>query len=278
MKTYADSFGLQWNRFRRTQLDRFSGTTLSRDRFFAATGWPPSLEGERVLEAGSGAGRFTEVLLSTGAHVFTFDLSTAVYANLGNNGPHPRLHLLRADIYRIPFAPGTFGRVVCLGVLQHCPDVEAAFRSLAAQLRPGGELVFDVYDAEVRRPRTHPWYVWRRLLRFLPRPILFWLVRVLVPIFLPVKRWLARAALPYAGVLHHWIPILDYEGVFALDRRQILEWAILDTFDLLAPAYDQPQYIDDVARWLEREGLEVVHLKKGLNGIIARALKPAVAP
>src|SRR4051794_34068647 len=68
-QTYADAFGLQWNQFRRTQLDSFTGTTITRDRTCAAVGdavWE-SLPGQLVLECGCGAGRFTEILLDRGA-------------------------------------------------------------------------------------------------------------------------------------------------------------------------------------------------------------------
>jgi SAM-dependent methyltransferase len=40
-----------------------------------------SLAGKHVLEAGCGAGRFTEVLLKAGAYVTSIDLSSAVEAN-----------------------------------------------------------------------------------------------------------------------------------------------------------------------------------------------------
>src|SRR5262245_34536081 len=119
-RTYVDGFGIQWNQFRRTQLDSFSGTTISRDRLFATTGWPSRLQDDVILEAGSGAGRFTEVLLATGATVVSFDLSDAMWANRANNGSNARLLLLKADIRTLPFRAASFDRVLCLGVLQHC--------------------------------------------------------------------------------------------------------------------------------------------------------------
>ena len=38
---YADNFGIQWNKFRRTQLDSYSGQPISANRFWTATGWRP---------------------------------------------------------------------------------------------------------------------------------------------------------------------------------------------------------------------------------------------
>jgi 2-polyprenyl-3-methyl-5-hydroxy-6-metoxy-1,4-benzoquinol methylase len=147
---YAGSFGFQWNAHRRTQLDTYTGIPLSRRRLFQVSLWPPDLRGQPVLEAGSGAGRFTEVLVSTGADVFSFDLSTAVEANHANNGQHPNLCLMQADLSAIPVRPRSIDKVLCLGVLQHTPDPAAAFRSLTKPIRPGGELVIDVYSARLR--------------------------------------------------------------------------------------------------------------------------------
>ena len=36
---YAASFGMQWNRHRRTQLDSYTGLSISLDRLFASTGY-----------------------------------------------------------------------------------------------------------------------------------------------------------------------------------------------------------------------------------------------
>src|SRR5690348_8374875 len=61
---YAQSFGFQWNRYAKTQLDSHTGRPISRNRLFETTRWPEDLSGQLVLEAGCGAGRFTEILLS----------------------------------------------------------------------------------------------------------------------------------------------------------------------------------------------------------------------
>lgn len=141
---YAYSFGFQWALHPKTQLDAETGYKLSWERFRAATTWE-SLEGKLVLEAGCGAGRFTGVALDLGAKLVTFDYSTAIDVNLGNTGFREAVTYLQADIYRIPVKPGSFDAVFCMGVLQHTPDVRGAFMSLADVVKPGGELVIDVY-------------------------------------------------------------------------------------------------------------------------------------
>src|SRR5579863_1098892 len=143
---YAHSFGYQWNYFDKTQLDSHMGNDLSRERFFATTQWPQKMDGQVLLEAGCGMGRFTQIALETGADIVSFDLSTAVEANLRNNGDSSRAQFLQASIYEIPLRKESFDKVFCMGVLQHCPDVRAAFMSLVPFLRPGGEIVIDVYQ------------------------------------------------------------------------------------------------------------------------------------
>ena len=63
-ENYAESFGFQWNKFDKTQVDSFCNIDLSYERFWAETNWDSkSLENLNVLEVGSGAGRFSEVFL-----------------------------------------------------------------------------------------------------------------------------------------------------------------------------------------------------------------------
>ena len=100
---YAESFGDQWNRWRRVQLDSVTGKPLSRARLFEGTRWPEDLTGQTVLELGCGAGRFTEVLLDAGAEVWAVDASSAVDAARDNLGEHERLHLAQADLFDLPF-------------------------------------------------------------------------------------------------------------------------------------------------------------------------------
>jgi 2-polyprenyl-3-methyl-5-hydroxy-6-metoxy-1,4-benzoquinol methylase len=82
---YVQSFGLQWNEYRNTQLDSFNGTSISKNRLERLLGGPLNiLKGKEILEAGCGAGLFTEVMLAAGANVFAVDLSQAVEANYAN--------------------------------------------------------------------------------------------------------------------------------------------------------------------------------------------------
>lgn len=136
---YADNFGMQWNHFRQTQLDSYSGHPISTERFWLATHWKPEqLKDQWVLDAGCGAGRFAEVALLAGAKVVALDYSSAVDACYENLKHHPNLHVVQGDIYALPFDPESFPFVYSLGVLQHTPDVAKAFAALPLVVRGGG--------------------------------------------------------------------------------------------------------------------------------------------
>jgi uncharacterized protein YbaR (Trm112 family) len=76
---YTDSFGFQWNLYKKTQIDKFNGLSISKDRFYKETQWEEgSLKNKCVLECGSGAGRFTQILCDAGAVVYSIDYSNAV--------------------------------------------------------------------------------------------------------------------------------------------------------------------------------------------------------
>lgn len=262
---YASSFGLQWNRHARAQLDSCTGMSISRDRLFHATRWPACMEGERVLEAGCGAGRFTEVLATTGAEVWSFDLSNAVEANFVNHGHFSNVHIFQASIDAIPFAKGQFDRVLCLGVLQHTPDPAAAFRALATQVRPGGVLAIDVYRKDLAA--LLQWkYILRPMTRRMNSERLYHLVRWGVPKFMPVARLARRVAGRWGARL---LPIAEY-GHLGLASELNEEWSILDTFDMLSPAYDHPQTLAAVRGWFADVGFTDVVVERGPNGIVGR--------
>lgn len=266
---YAESFGFQWNKFRRTQLDSFTGMPLTANRLFHVTQWPRDMRGVRILVAGSGAGRFTEVLLRTGATVFSFDLSIAVDANQANNGKDMNLNLFQGSIYDIPLPEQHFDKVLCLGVLQHTPDPERSFASLARHVRPGGELAVDVYAR--RWQSSISWkYLLRPITTRIPQRTLFRWVEGAVNLLLPLSVLLRKIGGRFGARLS---PIVHYSHLgltYELNR----EWSILDTFDMYSPAHDHPKTIPDVHRWFADAKFVDVVVMNGPNGVIGRGRRP----
>jgi SAM-dependent methyltransferase len=253
-ENYAGTFGFQWNRFPKTQLDSHSGHPITAERFFGQSGWPPEeMKGKRVLDVGCGAGRFAEVALGTGAHVVAIDYSAAVDAAHANLAGRGNIDFVQADAFRLPFAEGSFDYVYCFGVLQHTPDPEAAFLSIVKALKPDGRIAIDLYP-KLWKNVLWPKYWLRPLTRRMSRERLFRLVERCVPWLLPVSRALGR--IPLAGrQLRYVVPVMNYEGVYPLSDTQLREWAVLDTFDMLSPAHDHPQTAATLRKWLEEAQL-----------------------
>jgi 2-polyprenyl-3-methyl-5-hydroxy-6-metoxy-1,4-benzoquinol methylase len=271
---YAHSFGYQWNTFDKTQLDSHMGNDLSRERFYATTQWPQKMDGQVILEAGCGMGRFTQIALETGAELFSFDLSNAVEANLRNNGDSCRVNIVQASIYEIPLRKEAFDKVFCMGVLQHCPDVRAAFMSLVPFLRPGGEIVIDVYH---KHTGLFP------PLKYWARPFLTWMgpqgVHKFLSLVIPPAFYLKKALykVPLVGkTVGNLIPIgpVSHAPRLIFTDEELVQVKILSALDMFSPVHDHPQTIETVRQWFSDAGLVDVYIGTGFNGINARGRKP----
>ncbi len=251
---YAENFGMQWNHFRQTQLDSYSGHSISAERFWKATGWHQNdLKDQWVLDVGCGAGRFAEVVLNAGAKVVALDYSSAVDACYANLKHHPNLHVVQGDIYALPFERESFSFVYSLGVLQHTPDVAKAFAALPNMVALEGHLCADFYWKRFRT-MLHMKYLLRPITKRMPQQKLFCWLEKWVPTLLAVSQFFGR--IPLAGkFVKRLIPVADYTGRFPLRAQQLKEWALLDTFDMLAPEYDNPQTAAGIRAWAEAVGL-----------------------
>lgn len=266
---YTDNFGMQWNRFARIQLDREGGSRQSATRFFAETAWTSEqLDGIDLLEVGSGAGRFSRVVLEdTNANLWSVDYSNAVEANLANNGAiaPDRFHLAQASIYEMPYPDGSFDKVFCLGVLQHTPDFEGSVRALIAKAKPGGEIVVDFYPIRGFWTKIHAKYLLRPIAARLSHEQLLALIERHAGKLIRLSRLLDSAGL---HVLTRFLPVCDIRGTLPkeLTPEEHREWVVLDTFDAFSPAYDNPQRIEAVAAMFARNGARVTFAGFVRNG------------
>ncbi len=259
---YADNFGMQWNLFRQTQLDSYSGRPISADRFWKATGWSPEeLDGKWVLDVGCGSGRFTEVGLEAGAKIVALDYSSAVDACYANLSHHPNLHVVQGDIYALPFVKNFFPFVYSLGVLQHTPDVAKAFTALPPMVTGGGgRLCVDFYERSWKS-RILPKYWLRPLTKKMPKEELFKRLQYWIPKLLPISMLLGQ--IPLAGsLLKRLVPVANYKGILPLSDQQHQEWALLDTFDWLSPQYDNPQTAATVLELFQQARFEDIAVLK----------------
>lgn len=282
---YAENFDLQWNTFKKTQLDSYTGVPRNATNLFRSTKWTPEeLRGKTVLEAGCGAGKYTEVLLSCGALVTAFDLTTAVFVNRDQNQKKGKLTCFQGDIYNLPKL-GTYDYVFCYGVLQHCPNPDLAYQKIFERLKEGGKISIDYYtNPLIPTPWTTPKYFWRRWSTNIPPKNLLRLIQFYIPFWLPIDtliRMIPKIGPIVLGVLR--IPCWNYLGVLRIALRKKpffsalydwYQWAVMDTFDALGAKYDIPKTIEEVEGMIRKvdqaTGIEVF---PGSNGIVANAVK-----
>ena len=258
---YTDNFGFQWNKFTKTQIDNQNANlSLSKSRFFTQTNWDKEdLTNKNVLEVGSGAGRFSQIVLDyTKANLYSIDYSNAVEANFRNNGHHGnRLNLFQASIYEMPFEKGQFDKVFCFGVLQHTPNVEKSVESLISMAKKDSEVIVDFYPIKGWWTKIHAKYMYRPITKKWSNEKLLNRIEKNVDWMIKLSAVLQKIKL---GFLRRFIPIVDIYGTLpkGLSPQQLKEWCILDTFDMFSPQYDQPQKISTVVAWFEKNGMKDV--------------------
>ena len=258
---YTASFGFQWNKFQKTQIDREKDKlNLSKERFFAATGWDmENLAGKNILEVGSGAGRFSKVVLEhTKANLYSIDYSDAVSANYRNNGHFgERFHLFQASIYEMPFNDHSFDKVFCFGVLQHTPDFKQSVKCLVDKAKPGGEVVVDFYPVNGWWTKVHSKYIFRPWTKKMSHEIL--LNRIDRNAHRLISLYRFFDTIKIGKLVNRFLPVCDIKGTLPahLSEEELREWVVLDTFDMFSPEHDHPQKISTVKKWFEEFGVDV---------------------
>lgn len=263
---YAMSFGYQWNLFSRTQLDTFNGTSQSADRFYPETGWTKEgLKGKWVLDAGCGAGRFLDVVSQNECQVVGIDLSSAIDASKKNLEGRENLHLIQASIYELPFKAGVFDACYSIGVIQHTPDPAKTMATLPKFLKTGGEIAVTIYE---RKPWTmlYSKYWFRPITRRMTKESLLKAVKLVMPLGFAVTNVLFKVP-GLKKVFQFTIPIANYVDKTDLTRDQRYDWAVLDTFDMLSPAFDQPQTQAEAEKALSSAGI-VDLIRRPIAGLV----------
>lgn len=265
-QNYSDSFGFQWKRYARTQLD--SAEIHESERHFRLkTGLTPGdLDGKLVLDVGCGMGRFAEVATRWGATVVGVDLSAAAEVAARNLADRSFV-AFQADVFHLPFEFESFDCIYSLGVLHHTPDCEAAVKVLPQFLKPGGSLAVWLYSGYNKWYRFTDFY--RRYTSRMPAATLHKLLRVAVPVFYHLDRGLRCVPIvgsPLAGAVHH---------VFPVNRQADPKARVLDTFDWYSARYQSKHTYEQVFRWFESCGLEDLHVAEA--PISVRGRKPAMS-
>lgn len=104
-------------------------------------------QGGHVLEVGCGTGLVMERVARFASRVQGIDLSPGMLQRARERG----LEVHEGSATALPFEDGTFDVVYSFKVLAHVEPVEPALREMARVTRPGGFMVFDVYNRDSLR-------------------------------------------------------------------------------------------------------------------------------
>lgn len=268
-ENYSENFAFEWRRWGHVQVDRLAGHDLSRQRFLADSRWPPEwLAGKLVLDAGCGAGRFSDAAAELGARVIAVDLSGAVDAARANTRHHGGgVEVVQASLFRLPFRRETFDGIFCMGVIQHTPDPRTVMAALPAYLKAGGRLAYNFYEIDWRTRFQPLKYALRRVTPRLGHATNERLALILTLLFFPLS-WLF-SHVRFIRFVNVMLPICAMHDR-RLSLRQQFVWTWLDTFDWYSPRYEIRQVHSSVAALLRDAGLIEVESQPGL----AWALKP----
>lgn len=116
-----------------------------------------SLDNARVLDAGTGTGRYFRLIQSLGHEVYGFDVSPKMLASaaskLGREANwDPFLRL--GDVREIPFGDRVFNCVLCCRVLSHVEQLSQALTEILRVLRRGGLAFITDVDGRHRYDAT----------------------------------------------------------------------------------------------------------------------------
>lgn len=251
---YTDSFSFEWNTHTQTQLDSQRDDDMSARHFTEKTDFHrDDMSQKLVLDAGVGAGRYSEVVASWGGRVVGVDLSYAVEAARKNLEDFSNSFVAQADIGKLPFAEGTFDVIFSIGVLHHTPDTRKYFEALVPLLKPGGAIAIWLYSTS---PDYRNRKQWIPFTRYIPDKMFYEWCRWFVP-------------LTHKYATSPWVKWVS--SVFPFSRQDYgLENDILDTFDGFSPYYHGIHSPEEVVEWFKAAGLEDIRLCQSETSVRGR--------
>lgn len=104
-------------------------------------------QGRDCLEVGCGTGLVLERVARFARHAEGIDLSEGMLQRARERG----LRVRQGSAVELPYADASFDVAYSFKVLAHVPDVDRALAEMFRVVRPGGHLVFDVYNRQSLR-------------------------------------------------------------------------------------------------------------------------------
>ena len=160
----------------------------------------------------------------------------------------PNVHLVQADVFRLPFEEKTFDYIYSIGVLHHTPDCGAAFKRLPGLLKPGGKIAVFVYTAYEAQEQINR--AWRSITTRLPKRLLYFLCILTLPLHYVWNRYRFQRVFWFCV-----LPGLIFRLVPKIHEYRDWRMRLLDTFDWYSPKYQSKHTYPEVCGWFRECGL-----------------------
>ena len=255
-KTIED-FGSQWQRY--PEFDGYLGSKELLEDTLAPFVKIEDLDDKRVAEIGSGAGRFSTMLLDSDIeHLLALEPSAAFQVlskNLASYGD--RVKCVNKDGAHIP-ADNPFDYIFSIGVIHHIPNAREVIHAALQALKPGGKIVIWLYSYEGNELYINLVEPLRKLTHKLPPAVLSF-VSYILAFFLFIYASMCRVVR---------LPMYDYMRKVILK----LSWRhkMLTVYDQLNPMYTKYYTRDEAATLLEEAGFKMVktHFRHGYSWLV----------
>jgi SAM-dependent methyltransferase len=254
-EAYADSFGVEWNRWPRTQFEfenmgrpMEGHTTRMWERITHVA--PDQVRDRTIVEFGCGPGRFLDVVRSKGGYAVGIDLSNAVDAARQNFANDPDVLVVQGDLLNPPFLPGVMDGGYSIGALHHTPDPAAGVSSLARVVRPEGWLACCVYS-------KNDFYDYPSLqrLRKMHQAAKPFVGYAFATAYAHFAAYVAAPILQKLKAMGAWHLVQYIErNLLVCLRLKDARWRVLDVFDAITPTIASTHTPEEVRSWLENAG------------------------
>jgi uncharacterized protein YbaR (Trm112 family)/2-polyprenyl-3-methyl-5-hydroxy-6-metoxy-1,4-benzoquinol methylase len=271
---YADSFGPQWNTFARSQID-CDKIKESEIRFDSEIGWTEEhLRGKTVVEFGSGAGRFLDIVSRRGAKLaIGIDATDAADASLENLKDRGNILIIQADIFNNPLCDNQFDKAYSIGVLHHTPDPEGAFQKMVKIVSGGGSVGVSLYEqSNYRRPNKDSvkvlavalmWALnefrcelFRVITTRIPEKVFLFYCKTIIPILHFINK------VPLLRYFRYLLPSTCYRDLPVIN-------SMVDTHDSYATKIVFKYCGRDVFQWFLKLGLSEIILRNSRSGWVS---------
>ena len=101
----------------------------------------PVVKAKTVLELATGTGLIAKHIVNAAAHIEATDASPEMIAEAKRDTHSAKLHFSVQDMFRLPYADGSFDAVIVSNALHIVPQPEKALREIKRMLKDDGVLI-----------------------------------------------------------------------------------------------------------------------------------------